>query len=80
MLHSIEEEDQPRFATVGTELTEREILLLRAVAHGQSNKEIATEVGLSTSRVRNQLSDIYRKIQVADRTQAAVYAVEKGLL
>jgi DNA-binding NarL/FixJ family response regulator len=63
-----------------TELSEREIILLRTVAQGRSNKEIADQLELSESRVRNQLSGIYRKIQVADRTQAAMYAVEKGLV
>ncbi len=80
MLHNIEEYDQVQTYTAKTELTEREILLLRAVARGQSNKEMAAELGLSIFTVRNQLSDIYRKIQVADRTQAAIYAVEKGLV
>ncbi|MBF6611572.1 MAG: response regulator transcription factor [Chloroflexi bacterium] len=64
----------------GEKLTEREVILLRLVAQGRSNKEISTRVGISESRVRNQLSEIYRKIQVQDRTQAAMYAVEKGLL
>jgi DNA-binding NarL/FixJ family response regulator len=80
MLHNFEGHDLAPLDTEGTKLTEREIVLLRAVARGQSNKEMAAELGLSTSTVRNQLSDIYHKIQVADRTQAAVYAVEKGLL
>ncbi len=61
-------------------LTEREVTLLRSVARGLSNKEIGEELGISDSRVRNQLSDIYRKIQVADRTQAAMYAVRRGLV
>lgn len=78
--HSFAGYDQVRAETAGSELTEREILLLRAVARGLSNKEIAAELRLSASRVRNQLSDIYRKIQVADRTQAAMYAVERGLV
>lgn len=61
-------------------LTEREVILLRSVARGLSNKEIGEELGISDSRVRNQLSDIYRKIQVADRTQAAMYAVQRRLV
>lgn len=79
-LHRIEGNDHVQAASAGAELTEREIILLRAVAQGLSNKQIADQLVLSESRVRNQLSEIYRKIQVADRTQAAMYAVEKGLV
>ncbi len=63
-----------------TTLSEREVSLLRLVAKGLSNKEIAEELGLSESRIRNQLSDLYHKIQVSGRTQAAMYAVEQSLL
>lgn len=61
------------------QLTEREMDLLRLVAQGLSNKEIAQELSLSDSRVRNQLSELYRKIQVKGRAQAAAYAVEQML-
>ena len=79
-LHRTERPDDAQSEAKGVELTEREITLLRAVAQGMNNKQIAKQVGLSESRVRNQLSEIYSKLQVADRTQAAVYAVEKGIL
>lgn len=61
------------------QLTEREMDLLRLVAEGLSNKQIAQELSLSDSRVRNQLSELYRKIQVKGRAQAAAYAVEQML-
>lgn len=61
-------------------LTPREIELLRLVKEGLSNKEIARQLGLSDSRVRNQLSEVYQKIEVSGRTQAAMYAVEQELL
>ena len=79
-LRTTQENDHVQAGSVGTYLTEREIILLRAVAQGRTNKEIAEQLSLSESRVRNQLSEIYRKIQVGGRSQAAAYAVEKGLL
>jgi DNA-binding NarL/FixJ family response regulator len=79
-LRTTQENDHVQAGSIGTDLTEREIILLRAVAQGRTNKEIAEQLSLSESRVRNQLSEIYRKIQVGSRSQAAAYAVEKGLL
>jgi DNA-binding NarL/FixJ family response regulator len=79
ILRSPVEHDQARAEPAGVELTEREIILLRAVAQGLTNKQIADQVSLSESRVRNLLSEIYRKLQVAGRVQAATYAIEKGL-
>ena len=79
-LRTTEGNDHVQAGSVGPNLTEREITLLRAVAQGRTNKEIAEQLSLSESRVRNQLSEIYRKIQVGSRSQAAAYAVEKGLL
>lgn len=60
-------------------LSKREIELLGLLGRGLSNKEIAQQLSLSESRVRNQLSDLYQKIQVSGRAQAAVYAVEQRL-
>jgi DNA-binding NarL/FixJ family response regulator len=69
-----------RSGSAGVHLTEREVALLRLVAQGLSNKKIGEVLGISGSRVRNQLSEVYRKIQVADRTQAALYAAQQGWL
>lgn len=79
-LQRLQGQDLAQSELADEKLSEREVTLLRLVAQGRSNKEIAARVGISDSRVRNQLSEIYRKIQVQDRTQAALYAVEKGLL
>ena len=79
-LQKMEGQELAQAEAAGAKLSEREVILLRLVAQGLSNKDIAKNVGVSESRVRNQLSEIYRKIQVQDRTQAALYAVEKGLL
>ena len=61
-------------------LTEREVSLLQLVANGLSNKEIATELGLAESTVKNRLSILFQKLDVKDRTQAAIYAMTHGLV
>ncbi len=60
-------------------LTEREREVLALVAQGRGNQEIADRLFLSLKTVRNHLSGIYGKLQVADRTQAALRAREVGL-
>ena len=61
-------------------LTLREIQLLRLVATGLSNKEIAEALCLAESTVKNRLSLLFEKLGVKDRTQAAIYALMHGLL
>ena len=61
-------------------LTEREVELLRLVASGQSNKEIAQALDLAESTVKNRLSILFQKLDVKDRTQAAIYAMSHGLI
>ncbi len=68
----------PQVATF-PELTEREREILALIARGRSNAEIAEELTLSLKTVRNHASNIYNKLQVADRTQAALRAREAGL-
>ena len=60
-------------------LTDREIDVLRLIAQGQSNKEIATSLHLTEGTVKGYVSAILGKLQVADRTQAALYAVKHGV-
>ena len=66
--------------TVGDNLTERERDVLRLVGQGMSNAEIAERLFLSEGTVRNYVSAVLAKLQVADRTQAAVLAVKHGLV
>ncbi len=61
------------------ELTGREEEILALIAGGRSNAEIAGELFLSLKTVQNHVSNIMRKLQVADRTQAALRARESGL-
>jgi DNA-binding NarL/FixJ family response regulator len=60
-------------------LTARERDVLALIAGGQSNKEIATTLHLSVATVKGHISAILGKLGVADRTQAALYAVRHGL-
>lgn len=61
-------------------LTEREIEVLKQVATGQSNKDIAKALYISEKTVKNHLTNIFQKIGVADRTQAALYAIKEKLV
>jgi len=59
-------------------LTDREMEILRCVARGLSNKEIAKFLDISQQTVKNHMTAILRKLAVNDRTQAAVTAIQKG--
>lgn len=71
----------PRLAgDVEVPLTQRESEVLRQLAHGLTNKEIALALHISYETVKEHVQHILRKIGVSDRTQAAVWAVRKGLV
>ena len=61
------------------DLTEREAAILRLLAQGSSNQEIALKLNISEKTVRNRLSEIFAKLQLNNRTQAALYAIREGL-
>ena len=61
-------------------LTKRELEVLIQVANGMFNKEIATSLDISERTVKNHISNIFKKIDVADRTQAAVFAIKNNLI
>lgn len=61
-------------------LTEREVEVLRLVAHGVSNPDIADELFITVNTVKTHLRNILEKLQLENRTQAATYAVQKGLI
>jgi DNA-binding NarL/FixJ family response regulator len=59
-------------------LSPREMEILRFVTKGNSNKEIAQMLGISHQTVKNHMTSILKKLDVRDRTQAAVYALKRG--
>jgi DNA-binding NarL/FixJ family response regulator len=61
------------------ELTEREEEILSLVARGKSNQEIARQLFVSVKTVRNHVSNVLVKLQVADRAQAVIRAREAGM-
>jgi DNA-binding NarL/FixJ family response regulator len=62
------------------ELTRRELDVLKLVASGKSNKEIAETLDISERTVKNHVSAIFKKIGVTDRTQAAVFTIRNNLI
>ena len=62
------------------QLTKREREVLIQVANGMFNKEIANSLLISERTVKNHISSIFKKIEVSDRTQAAVFAIRNNLI
>ena len=72
---------QPDIAeTIRTELSEREIEVLKLIANGKDNAMIAAELHISPKTVKNHISNILMKLQIENRIQAAVYAVRSGIV
>jgi DNA-binding NarL/FixJ family response regulator len=61
-------------------LTDREIEILTLIANGDSNREIGRKLFLSEKTIKNYITSIFQKLQTNDRTQAAVYAMRRGLI
>jgi DNA-binding NarL/FixJ family response regulator len=61
-------------------LTKREYQVVRLVAQGKSNQEIARELGISVKTVEFHVSNVLRKLGLSSRTQVAIYALRKGLV
>ncbi|MDF2039081.1 response regulator transcription factor [Cytobacillus oceanisediminis] len=61
------------------ELTKRELEVLREIAKGKSNKEIASSLYITEKTVKTHVSNLLSKLDLADRTQAALYAVRHGI-
>jgi DNA-binding NarL/FixJ family response regulator len=66
--------------TIRSELSEREIDVLKLIANGKENAEIAAELHISPKTVKNHISNILMKLQIENRIQAAVYAVRSGIV
>jgi len=69
----------PKIPLTPEPLTEREVGVLRLVAQGQSNREIAEQLVITEMTVRTHVSNILGKLHLASRTQAALYALREGL-
>ena len=67
-------------AVARPELSDRETEVLRLIANGKDNAEIAQELHISPKTVKNHISNILMKLQIENRIQAAVYAVRSGIV
>jgi len=79
VLQELHRPPQPRHAATTDPLSERELEVLRLIARGMSNQEIANALVVGEATVRSHVSAILRKLQLASRTQAALYALREGL-
>jgi DNA-binding NarL/FixJ family response regulator len=66
--------------TIRAELSEREIEVLKLIANGKDNAQIAGDLHISPKTVKNHISNILMKLQIDNRIQAAVYAVRSGIV
>jgi DNA-binding NarL/FixJ family response regulator len=78
--HVTQQAKPPESSALVDALSERELDVLRLLARGLSNAEIANRLYLSQGTVRNYVSSVLAKLQVSDRTQAAVLALRYGLV
>jgi DNA-binding NarL/FixJ family response regulator len=72
--------DEVAAETIRAELSDRELQVLRLIANGKDNAEIARELFISPKTVKNHISNILMKLQIDNRIQAAVYAVRSGIV
>lgn len=80
LLTNVAQSIPSRPASVSPDLSEREIEVLKLLAMGLSNAEIAKRLYLSEGTIRNYTSAIFSKLNVSDRTQAVVVALKSGLV
>ena len=72
--------DRPAERTSLVELTPREHEVLTCITRGQNNRDIAQQLGIAEKTVRIHVSSVLDKMHVRDRTQAAIYAIQSGLV
>ena len=72
--------DSDKDSIIYTELTERELDVLKLIASGFSNSQIAEELVISENTVKGHVSNILSKLHLGDRTQAAVFAWQQGIV
>jgi DNA-binding NarL/FixJ family response regulator len=76
----LEELRRPHIGEAVDQLSRREIDVLTALARGRSNKEIAKDLSIGEETVKTHVSNILSKLHLADRTQAAIYGLQKRLV
>ena len=80
MLNTFQSAEGPTGKRLVPPLTDRELEVIRALAQGKSDRQIAHSLGISEKTVNNHTSNIYRKLHIFDRTQAVIYAVREGVI
>ena len=70
----------PKPSRIDQQLTDREVQVIKLIADGETNKEIANTLTISEKTVKNHVRNIFQKLEVDDRTQAAIFAIKKGLI
>ena len=80
MLNTFQSTAGPTANRLVPPLTERELEVIRALAQGKSDRQIAHSLGISEKTVCNHTSNMYRKLHIFDRTQAVIYAVREGVI
>ena len=78
LLQKEQKEKEQEFDWNGHGIGERELEIIALVAGGFSNKEISEEVCLSEGTVRNYISNVLEKLELRDRTQLAVYYLQRN--
>jgi DNA-binding NarL/FixJ family response regulator len=80
MLNTFQSGEGPTGKRLVPPLTDRELEVIKALAQGKSDRQIAHSLGISEKTVNNHTSNIYRKLHLFDRTQAVIYAVREGII
>jgi len=79
LVKEYKKKDKSMDEVINTSLTKREFEVIRLISQGFNNKEIAKELFISEKTVKNHVSNIFKKIKVTDRTQAALYAIKHNI-
>lgn len=79
LMNRIRQPQEQQSAKLHEQLTEREMEVLKSLSKGQSNQEIADELFINIKTVKFHVTNIFQKLNVEDRTQAAIYAHKNGI-
>jgi len=80
LMEQVSHQTQPTRETQVDDITDRERDVVRLVAQGRSNHDIALDLVISEKTVKTHISNILSKLHLQDRTQLAIYAIKKGLV